>query len=112
MRENSSRINQGQGKTPVFKLDSGRWDCNRRMIAPSGSDSEILSRVGIHCADRLLQAGAHFFFFISAYAAFVEAQHFVPKLYFSLEQVSPGRFHIFCPIRCRVLTREIFWKSS
>jgi hypothetical protein len=79
---------------------------------PSGCDFEFLDPAGIHSPNRLLQAATHFFLSIPGHPVLVEFQHLVPKLNFSLEQVTPGGFHIFCPIWCRVLTRLIFWNSS
>jgi hypothetical protein len=77
-------------KSEIKKTRGSSW--NRGAIAPSyltqegisGCDPEFPDCTGIECPHRLFQTVAHFFFFIFRNAAFVEPQHFMPVLNFSL----------------------------
>jgi hypothetical protein len=77
-------------KSEIKKTHGSRW--NRGTVAPSyltqegisGCDPEFPDCTGIECPDRLFQTVAHFFFFCSCNASFVESQHFMPVLNLSL----------------------------
>jgi hypothetical protein len=51
-----------------------------------------------------LQAVAHFLLAGITQPVPVDSQHFVPILDLGLEQIPPGRFHIFCPFKVPLLT--------
>ena len=91
-----------------------RWhlELTRERVEPalSGRCAPFSVSARVQTANRLLQAGTHFLFFIFSQTRTIEAQHFMPVLDLGLEQVALGRFHIFCPINTgATFTWPILW---